>query len=503
MAESDPTQAGLGTRQPFAAPGHGFFPGGGRKTHLEQLRHLSQWSRRVLVVTGPRGVGKSTLYRHLSATLEPRAKAARINAALVGSASDVLHAMVQGFGIAAPPDADVGVLAELISGHAQEQERSERFCIAMVDDAELLETRALDLLVNLAATAPLRVVLFGEVRVVPAVERAANASSASWHEIRLVGFDAVDVREYLVWRFRNEGQGVELPFSDAEVKEIARLSEGLPGRVDQMANVLLARIRSAGQEARQRRFPLLHRALLAVLAVAVGFAYLVWQPAREGRDLARVERLEVPPAQPRPASNPDQPRAAEQSPVPPPGGHDLSDDAADAGEAAAPAAAEPDAESPAAAPSDEIAAEMPSAAPPDDGGDDDSPVNEPPVAEPPAPSQTTPAPAAEQQPESGPRGATWIMNQPASAYTLQLVTFSTPERASAFLSGHPDLGAFAQFRQQRDGRIQHVVIYGSFETRAAAEQAAAAGLPGSSGRLEPWIRTFGDVQDAARTALQQ
>jgi len=47
-----------------------------------------------------------------------------------------------------------------------------------------------------------------------------------------------------------------------------------------------------------------------------------------------------------------------------------------------------------------------------------------------------------------------------------------------------------------------VVIRGVYRTRAEAEQAARS-LPASVGEVKPWIRTFAQVQDAARTALQQ
>ncbi len=47
--------------------------------------------------------------------------------------------------------------------------------MVLVDDAELLEFRALEQLVALVHSSPMRLVLFGEVRLVPAVERLAEA----------------------------------------------------------------------------------------------------------------------------------------------------------------------------------------------------------------------------------------------------------------------------------------------------------------------------------------
>ena len=117
-------------------------------------------------------------------------------------------------------------------------------------------------------------------------------------------------------------------------------------------------------------------------------------------------------------------------------------------------------------------------------------------------SPATAAPGAADGPEpSGARDATWILQQPDDRYTLQLVSFSTADRADEYLGEQPDPARFARFRLQRDGRILHVVIYGSFESRAAAAEASRA-LPESVGRVEPWIRTFGQVQDGVRTALQ-
>ena len=68
MADGELGFLGL-THNPFVAESSDFFEGGDRKTHLEQVRHLGQWTRHVILVTGPLGVGKTTLYRQLSMTL--------------------------------------------------------------------------------------------------------------------------------------------------------------------------------------------------------------------------------------------------------------------------------------------------------------------------------------------------------------------------------------------------------------------------------------------------
>lgn len=495
MVERDPDKT-----EPSAV--QTFFDRGDRRMHLEQLRHLSQWSRRVLLVTGPRGVGKSALYRQLSASLEPRAKAARINGTLVSGTREVLNAMVQGFGLAAPADADTQVLRQLIGDHAREQERAERFCVALIDDAELLEFRALEQLIGLAHGSPLRLVMFGEVRLVPAVERAAESVHVGWHEIRLSGFGVDDARAYLQWRFRQQGYGEALPFTDAQVKEITRLSEGLPGRMDQMANVLLARIQSAGSGPPvRRRFPAVHRALLAVLVVALAFAYLLWRPTERGIEppgvtmAASGEPTDEPAAAAARAVESEPDAGDEQAviaadagnePLPAQDGETVEEPptAVSAGAAAAPAEDDLTDVAAAADPAASAGAREAQAAP---NHDDQAQPTESPAPVVPAAAQTADS--------GGVHGPEWIMRQPGQRYTLQLVSFSTAERANTYLAEQDDPGAFSRYQLERDGRTLFVVTYGSYESRASAQQ-AAGDLPGAIGNVQPWIRTFAQVQEA-------
>lgn len=498
-----------GQANPFSGNRQGFFERGDRKTHLEQLRHASQWSRPVQLVTGPRGAGKSTLYRQLSASLEPRAQAARINGALVASALEVLYAMVQGFGLGTAANADLSIMRDAIANHARQQQRAQRLCVCLIDDADLLDPRAMEQLVTLVKSSPLRLVLFGEVRLVSALEKPLQQMGVAWYEIRLGGFDAEDVQAYLEWRFRQAGYAGDLPFSDAEVKEIARLSEGLPGRVDQIANVLLAKLQSA-EGSLGSRFPARHRLALLGLLVVCAFVYLLWPGGGDppAESAGRVEPIDLPRPLPDGDQRPEPARPA----------------AAQAdGEAEAVTEAGGEQTRPAAPPSSPrsastLTAEPSVAAPsPEQTGGGQPAVQTPPrpaaqatadappaarpAVQPAQPAVSTPAPAASTAAAGTPRDAAWILAQAPDSFTLQLVSLSSAERAQAFVDAQADRGRFATYRLQRDGRILHVVIFGQFASRADAE-AAARQLPPSVGGVQPWIRRFGDVQTAVRSALQ-
>lgn len=513
--ENERTFLGL-THNPFVEPQRGFFERGGRKTHLEQLRHLSEWSRRVLLVTGAEGVGKTTLYRELVATLEPRVKAARINAGLVNTGFEVLSAIAQGFGLAIPADANTQSLRMELVAHVEAQTAADRLCLALVDDAHLLDHKAVDSLIALAHECGLHLVFFGEVRMVPIIERAASAKGVGWQEIRLSGYGEADARDYLEWRFSQAKYRGRIPFTDNEIRDLVKLSEGLPGRINQMANVLLVKLEMGEGSPAPGGFPKLHAALLTLLVVAVALLYLVVGESGSDEVIAPADEVEIerlaeldeqagPGGASASAEVPARQLAADIAPedgvvaditveTPPPA--DLPDvDYADVESPSVSPEPEPEPESDVkAAPA--IAADAVIQAAPA--------VTSEPRAEP-AVQSVPPANRASEPVTDLPPGAKdtrWLLQQDPDYFTLQLVTVSSPESARAFVARQREPGEFTIYQLQRDGRILHVVLYGLFSSRSAA-QAAADNLPAEVGQVQPWIRSVGQVQDAARLSTRQ
>jgi len=528
------------THNPFTAPREGFFPGGDRKTHLDHLRHLSQWSRRILVVTGPFGIGKSSLFRELSGSLEPNTKAARLSGTVVTSEREVLVGMLQGFGVAADMDAHADELAAGIVEHVNEQATNNRVCMVMLDDAHLVEVQAIQRLVKLVTESGLRLLMFTEASLISELDRAAHNNELEWFEIRLTGFPKPDVREYLEWRFRQAHYRGLLPFTDEQLEKIVARSGGNPSVIDNMADNLLGDMESGEIRNQGGGFPTMHAALTVMLAVLVGLIYLyVQEDSTNVEDVAAVTPEVVATPAGEGGSSPDASVSERSEGVAPsaaagfPSAADSPDATALSGaqsiEETAPSTL-PEVVAPEPSQTAPLVVSIPESIPESEPGRVPEPERVPapevqpeperlpePAPEPeptpePAPvPEPEPAPAPVPEPEPEPvvlpisepfQDSAWILRQDPERFTMQLLTLSSRERAAQFIQRQPHPEEFAMYRILRDGNTFYVVIYGVFSGPGAAESASRS-FVGELAAIKPWIRPLRLVQDTVRATPQR
>ncbi|MEM7077253.1 MAG: AAA family ATPase [Pseudomonadota bacterium] len=532
------------THNPFVPPHEGFFAGGDRKTHLDHLRHLSQWSRRVLAVTGPYGMGKTTLYRQLSNNLEAKTKGARLSGSVVNSEREVLAGLLQGFGVAAHNDAHIDDIISLIVQHVNDQDGLGRTCIAMIDDAHRLDSTALHRLLTVVAESALRVVLFAEAEVIATISAPAAQLELDWFEIRLTGLPRGDVREYLEWRFAQAQYRGRLPFTDAQVEAVVTRSGGNPHAINQLASQMLGELESGEVRKRASKFPLMHMALTVCLIAIIGLAYILVQPPA-GSDNTVVAAVDSE-ATPGPGDAPVEATLPAEitDPVPqddgliyaePSSDQDQADAPTDLSNGAGDVATNPRSGAGTVANSEPQTEVAQSPEPVNEGADDvdaaaldDPDVAAPVVAAPTADvalpgrtttqessaprepvesspqtgSPTTPAverprsPVPVEESSAGVKGVAWLMQQERSRYTLQLVTVSSRERALALVNAQSDASEFVVVPTRRREQTLYVILYGLFTSQAAAS-AAQPGLRGDMAGLKPWVRPIAQVQGAA------
>ena len=525
------------THNPFTPPREGFFKGGDRKTHLEHLRHLSQWSRRILVVTGPFGIGKSSLFRELSGSLEPNTKAARLSGTIVASEREALVGLLQGFGIGADLDAHAEDLADVIMRYVSDQEALGRVCMVMLDDAHLVDQQTIERLVRMVGLSPLRLLLFAEASLITELNKIVNKNELEWFEIRLTGFPKTDVRDYLEWRFGQAHYRGRLPFTDEQLDKIVNRSSGNPSVVDTMSNRLLADMESGEIRKAGGGFPVAHAALAVVLVVFIGLVYLfVQDDPFASLDVNQSPAVAVEVLQ---TDTVDEPQEAAPGTV-----DDLVSDASAAREqdraadtiesgvslasnegdqseivdwvaasVLAPVAISDSALEPVLEPEPELKPEVEIA--PEADSLSGPQIARPSVALPEREELTEPEvlPEPEVVPErevvSKPaplknerfKSAQWLLQQDGARFTMQLLTVSSRERASAFINRQSNPEEFALYRIQRDGRTLYVVTYGIFSGKPGA-QSAVNSFTGELAGMKPWVRALALVQDTIRNNPQ-
>jgi len=90
-----------------------------------------------------------------------------------------------------------------------------------------------------------------------------------------------------------------------------------------------------------------------------------------------------------------------------------------------------------------------------------------------------------------------IMKMPASHYTLQIMASSKIATIQNFVKSHHLGFAAKTYQTTAHGNPLYVLVYGNYPTRAAA-QAAKSRLPANVQTMHPWVRSFGEIQQAIR-----
>ncbi|MFC2971901.1 AAA family ATPase [Azotobacter bryophylli] len=515
------------THDPFAArtPGFRFFPAQ-RKPLLGQLHHLARYSQLLLVVSGPTGSGKTLLRQALVASSN---KQAVLSVVVSGKASvqveGILRQIAMGLGLARSDEQSILAQVEELVAVGQE-------VYVLVDDAELLETGALEALLALAEGSAMgrpHVFLFGEPELVSRLQ-ALSDGEERFHALKLKPYTLEETRDYLAQRLEGAGGDIEL-FSDEDIERIHQQSEGWPGEINRVAREVL----DEGMYAQRKQavdgdrrggsgLPKKHLLALGVVTLAVAAAWFVRTgpgPAvpdagaqsssggvGEGAPAIQFAGSHTAP-QAAPAAEEAQPVIRE--PLALAAGEDDAEDGAGAedGPSGVPAAVSVQApvrgaEKPESAP---VAVAFPQATKPAP-----APAPVPPPALGPAPKPAAapapkpmpvaaPTPAPAPKPTAEPLGAPpandWYRAQASGSYSLQVLGTYSESSAQSFVRSQGS--GYRYFRKMHQGRPFFVVTYGSFATRAEA-QAAIKALPPKVQASNPWPRSFASIQQEAASA---
>lgn len=100
--------------------------------------------------------------------------------------------------------------------------------------------------------------------------------------------------------------------------------------------------------------------------------------------------------------------------------------------------------------------------------------------------------------------AEWLVRQPDEAYTLQLLTVSSPAQLQKFADGEPGLAEYslAAFRYKSNNKLLYVLTVGSFASPEAAFLAQDSIALIGIAKNATWVRPMAEVKRSIRTTLQ-
>ena len=89
----------------------------------------------------------------------------------------------------------------------------------------------------------------------------------------------------------------------------------------------------------------------------------------------------------------------------------------------------------------------------------------------------------------------WVLEQNPEHYTLQIMSFSQELGIAKVLAEVQSKDNFFYFKYKKGGKVWYRLAYGLYPDRKSAQADAASGLPKALGKVEPWVRRIGDVQN--------
>ena len=223
-----------------------YFPSGTHRKALSYLRYGLAQGEGFIVITGEVGAGKSTLVAHLVASVDP----AQLTVGQVVTSKldgeEIVHVVAQSFGLPVEGHDKASALGA-IEGFLHEEARAGRRCLLIVDESQNLSIAALEELrmlsnFQLGAHPLLQTLLLGQPEF-----RAILQSEGGLEQLRqrviaahhLEPMDQAEIEPYIMHRLGQVGWHGTPTFDQDVFAELFKASDGIPRRVNQIANRLL------------------------------------------------------------------------------------------------------------------------------------------------------------------------------------------------------------------------------------------------------------------------
>ncbi len=216
-----------------------------RHQRLEMLSHLTQYSNLLLIVTGERGIGKTSLLRRFCNNADDSWYLCEVHAHTMMDADSMLTDIARGFGLNGIPN-DPSAVQEIVFEHLKALQNDDLVPILLIDDAHELPKDALETLfyfadIEAAQGHLLRIILFCEPQIDIMLESPSirPLRERITHTLELNPLDEDQTAEFIKHRMAVAGfEGVS-PFTPKVIQKIHKIARGIPSHICELAHLHL------------------------------------------------------------------------------------------------------------------------------------------------------------------------------------------------------------------------------------------------------------------------
>ena len=209
---------------------------------LELLKHYTQYGNLLLIVTGERGIGKSSFKQRFINSAQEEWQICEIQSHTMMDSSLLLKQVAHGFNITEPPH-DPAALYEVLSNQLDYMRQASYIPILIIDDAHELPKDALQALLYLAENhsdqhTALRIILFCEPEIETMLEDPSILSLKErvTHSMEIPALDETQTAEYLRHRLAVAGLDGTSPFTPKLIHKIFNAADGIPAKINEYAH---------------------------------------------------------------------------------------------------------------------------------------------------------------------------------------------------------------------------------------------------------------------------
>lgn len=475
---------------PFADdPDFPLFTAAQRRELLDQLLHLCQFGKSLLVVLGERGVGKTRLAHALLNSMAETDELCLIKAQPKQGLDQVLIQIAHAFSLRREGVETAGQLLAALRSFSQPIMGGGDLALVVIDDAHHLDDQALAALLSLLQgrdedNRRLHIAFFAEPALIHRLDEL-DMQDVMINDFQLPPFTLHETVDYLNFRMEMADYlGPEI-FNETLVEPWWREAQGQLLVIHDYARECLLESVLPQQSTNRKSFPLLHIVAAAVLGAIFLMTFFYSGDDKEAAgDQIFSQPLPINPinaaaSSAAVASSVSSVEAMAGVPVRPVENLSLPEDIpVQPGEALKPLTA------------DQLPAVRQSAAP----ATPPAPVIvEEPSVQSAASSVAVPVNKPQPEPVNFSEDEQILLSWRASEYTLQLLGVSTEKAARDYIATQPNRADLLMFKTLRQKKDWFVVVTGRHATAAAARQAVAS-LPAEQRKAGPWPRELKVIQ---------